>query len=253
MQRDNQYPTVLVRQGAEAAAKAVLVKFTFNNESWVPKGIRRKDRQNDASMDYFHQRDLFTFEDPSLGEIGRHRPNRVDTGTPTVNNAQQVHAGIIRRALRNNGYVLSDLHYFEKKEQGRPSKYVVVADFKPVSPETLERVPELLSGTVEALRALAKTTWNFCHVWENQNGVITVNFVGRMPDQAPRRAIIVRDGALEIDLVEQVMPEEQESELAMNAAFELWQGAGFNPHLTDTNLVAGKVEDAATRGEVSGS
>ncbi|MBX4211679.1 MAG: hypothetical protein KW806_02715, partial [Candidatus Yanofskybacteria bacterium] len=175
-----------------------------------------------------------------------HRPGRVDTGKPTVNNAQHIHAAIIRQALRNNAYIPTDLYWFPQDKAG-VTKCVVVSEFSPVSREAFEKAPEVPRRSLDALRALARTTWNFCHIWENPDGVVTVNFVGRMPEMKPRRAVVIRKGAIEIGLVDALLPEEEESELAMNAAFQLWQGAGINPHITDTKAVAEKVGEAAER------
>ena len=241
--RDNNYGSVLIRKEQNPAAVAVLVKFNFTNKRWIPAGIPEKGRQSDADMDRIHA-DIAatTFENPALGEIGRYRPGRVDTGEATVNNALEAHAGLIRRGLYNNGYVLADLNWFENR-----GKFVVVAAFRPVSPDVT--APKLSEKTVTALRALSTTTWNFCHVWENPNGVVTVNFVGRNPDKKPARSIVIRNGAIEVDLVEALLPEQEEDELAMNAAYALWMGQGFNPHASDTQQVAGKVAEAVSRGE----
>ncbi len=229
--------TITLRKGTEAAAVAVLVKFAFTNGKWIPSEIEEKDRRSDAEMDAYHAELAKSIDKPELGQIGRLRPGRVDTGKATLDNIQVAHAGMIRKGLVSIDYHLTELHKFYHQEK---NKWFVVAAFNPVKPGS--SVPKLSARARDALQKLAEMCWQYMHVWENPNGVVTVNFVGRMPDRKPLRALIVnREGALQVHEVGEISPEQEELEgkmtKARNEAFE----QGVNPKASTTQQIAAQM------------
>jgi len=125
-----------------------------------------------------------------LGEVGRIRPGRVDTGEQVFNNEPMVSAELVRRGLTNIGFGLDDAHWFEKVMPGKQTKYVVCLAFSPKDGPIAEYSRE----TTEAMRSLASTAW-FCHVWLNPNGVVTANFVG-LQNGLAKQALVVRNKTL---------------------------------------------------------
>jgi hypothetical protein len=128
----------------------------------------------------------------NLGEVGRIREGRVDTGTQLYNNEPLVSAELIRRALTNAGFGLDDAHWHTQKKEGRATKFVVSLAFS----ATDAPIAEFDRQTTEAFRELAATAW-FCHVWLNPNGVLTINFVG-IQSNDPLWHLTVRDRAIKL-------------------------------------------------------
>lgn len=125
----------------------------------------------------------------TLGEVGRVRPGRVDTGTQIFNNEPNTGAGFILGELAAAGLNLSsEPHWFEQKREGKTTKYVVVLSFSRSEPMKLE------PKTFGALTELTHTSW-FCHVWLNPNGVATANFVGIQQGE-PKQNLSIEDGEL---------------------------------------------------------
>lgn len=124
-----------------------------------------------------------------LGQVGRVREGRVDTGTPIFNNVANTGAGFLLGALAASGLNLSaDPHWFEQKKAGKATKYVVVLSFSRSEPIKLE--PKIFG----ALTELSHTSW-FHHLWLNPNGVVTANFVGIQQGE-PKQNLAVEDGEL---------------------------------------------------------
>lgn len=125
-----------------------------------------------------------------LGEVGRIRLGRVDTGELIFGNEPMASAELVRRGLTNAGFRLVDAHWFEKvMPAGRPTKYVVNLTY--VKGATIAQHDR---ETTEAMRALASTAW-FCHVWLNPGGVVTANFVG-LQDGSAKQELVVRNKML---------------------------------------------------------
>lgn len=152
-----------------------------------------------------------------MGQVGRVRENRTDTGEHVVDNLQLVQVATLRRGFSNIGMPLKDIHWFTLK--GRPAqtgprgfekavmdKFVVVATFSTDADASVKLAPEV----VEALRALANVTWQWNHTWKNSNGVATINLGGRMPDGRARNAVVVRHRQLTIEPITENVGEEQE-------------------------------------------
>ncbi len=202
---------VLGEADDQNAIGTILVKFTFKKPEMIPAGVPQVDRMPSYQLDVARQLEMFRLGHKQLGEVGRARKNRVDTGTQVIKIERPVHAGILRRGIANNGFRLSHLHWF-KMEDARDTRgqkepaYVVVACFVRGTPEG-----EPTAQQVEALRALANMTWNKLYVWENPNGQpATINFVGRAPNQNPKLSLVVRDGSVVLEDVVEVIPEERE-------------------------------------------
>ncbi|MDD5110030.1 MAG: hypothetical protein PHI63_02330 [Patescibacteria group bacterium] len=175
-------------------ALVFIVKFYFTNPSQIPPGIPQKDRLENSELDAYHAAMMGLLGQEALGTLGRLREGRVDTGICVIQNLPAVQVGVLRRGFANNELRLIDAHWFrlEPREPGRKPKFVVNLTFAQVRHADVV-LPELPRKTVEALRALANTTWAFCHVWDNSPiPVATVNCVGRQPDAKPTNAIVVR-------------------------------------------------------------
>lgn len=202
----------------DGAPDRVLVKYFFTNERHIPAGIPEKGRASDEEMDQRHAVFAIVKGMVDKASVGRIRPGRVDTGQHIFDKLENVQVATLRRGFTNAGYVLVDAHWFwnPPKGQGQQSKAVVCLTFGRV--DDVSQVPDLPRRTLEALRELARTTWQFCHVWNNPNGVATVNLVGRRWDdrnqcyQPPRHALVVRDRTLCAIPVQQEVSESEEEE-----------------------------------------
>ena len=179
---------------------AVLLKFFFTNPAHIPPGIDEKGgRLTNQAMDAYHiEMTKLAGLSEELAKVGRKRRERVDTGEHPVDNLSmtQVDESLFF-GLGGARFYLVNVHWFEQpaRAPGKKSKFVVVLCFNFM--EQVKNLPHLPQEGVEALDALATTTWQFCHVWDNPNGVVTVNMVGRQPDARARHAIVVRVGILQ--------------------------------------------------------
>lgn len=163
--------------GIDLALKTVLVKAYFTNKRWIPEWIPEVTAQDAARRE-----ELSATREP---------------GVNVFENVPMVSAESLRVGLTNNGLRLTGAHYFAKYVPRRQTKWVVVLQFS----RATEGV-ELPRETQEEARSLAKTTWAFCHVWDNPNGLVTVNLVGRQPDSEAQNTVVVRDGHLQVVPVE---------------------------------------------------
>lgn len=195
------------------------MKFGFTNPSHLPHGIPERQIRNgqsgsgivrqprpdqvpvrtgDQVVDQIHQGGKYTGGDQSLGEIGRVREGRVDTGKPVIQNLEKVQVAMIRRGLANISFPLVNIHWFKQVPGGDPRKTrgVVAASFSDQTVTNAQQ-PLVINPEVQAaLRALARVTWGFVHIWQNPNGVVTINCIHRRPDGRPRHALVVRDRTL---------------------------------------------------------
>jgi hypothetical protein len=209
----------------------VLVKFSFTNPDHVPTGIPRgkkvtweKQKLKEAAAAV-----LAYSVDPNLGKLGRFSPGRGDTGVQTENNLQLVQLGIIRRGLTNVGYQLRSVHVFyvapkpDRRDPRRMTmgKHVVELEFvkggfyeEATATEGERAAHKLLNSpeVVEAIRALANTTWQWCHVWDNGrvSNTATVNVGGRLPEGKPIHGIAVRQGRIVSVKLQQSITESEE-------------------------------------------
>ena len=194
------------KNGLDLSGKmGVLVKFAFTNPKHIPAGIRETTMQDERRRKELAGRHLSRIEGDGI-QVQEHRPGQVDTGIPVFQNVPGVHVACIRRGLVNNGFVLTDAHYFMKTAPGRTPKYMVVLVFERGAVQK-----ELPRGTTDALIALANTVWAYAHVWSNPNATVTVNMVGRQPDVQPKNAISTRDGHLVVLPVTAIVEEGEEA------------------------------------------
>ncbi|NUM25941.1 MAG: hypothetical protein HUU49_05015 [Candidatus Buchananbacteria bacterium] len=178
----------------------VIVKFAFTNDKHIPNGIPVKKREADHVVDATHMVSAVQSGQTEEAQIGRHREGRVDTGTPVIQNLGMVQTAMIRRGLVNNGYRLTDAHYFTKPpaQRGHKPKHMVCLTFDREATTSAD-LPE---GTTRALRELANTTWQYAHVWSNPDKTATINLVGRQWDDGagkyrdPENALVVRNHEL---------------------------------------------------------
>lgn len=184
--------------------QTVLVKFFFTNPKHIPWGIpeRKVSDRTQKQIDEFNSFMAEVKGNATLGQVGRRREGRVDTGEQVINNLQFVQLGIIRRGLTNVGFQLRTVDAFFIPQKG---KHVVCLVFQKggfyeeaTATPTEKEAHKLLnsSAIVSALRELANTTWQWCHGWDNSatRKTMTINVGGRLPDAKPRHAIAVRQG-----------------------------------------------------------
>lgn len=172
---------------------AVLLKFFFTNQKHVPQGIPPKEHANYLAIDFKHRQVAKSQDKAELGELGRHREGRVDTGEPVINNLPQVRVGGFVDELLATGFALRTLHWFEQKKVGRPTKYVVVAEFVRGTP-----VEPLSQSLLNDLKYLAFTAVWFCHLWDNSavGNPTTINLVGRDPNAKAKYVLSAKDNTV---------------------------------------------------------
>ena len=170
-------------------------------------------------MDRKHTQEAYQGGYGHLASEGRVREGRVDTGSNFVKNLQLVQAGFITRGLSNIGYQFTQCHWFYRKGDGESSdKYVVVLGYandmacKPEQEKDFVMQPalDLPNKAIGQRRDLASTCWKYCHGWANQDGVITLNFGGRMPKGRAEHAIVVRSRSLTAARITRLVTEENE-------------------------------------------
>lgn len=215
----------------ERAPDRVIVKFFFTNPKHIPPGIPEKGQDPNWLRDAANATWASLHGLANESQVGRVRPGRVDTGQHILDNLPDVQLGLLRRGLNKSDYVLTDVHWFraKAKKPGGQAKFVVCLTFCDIivlanTEAGSQRYKELMKQftqefprpLTEALRALAKTTWQFCHVWLNPDGTSTINLVGRRWDDQnqcylpPRHALVVRERTLRAIPVEVEVPEDQE-------------------------------------------
>lgn len=192
---DGQVPIGEEQVGGRRGVSVFLVKFYFTNSAHLPPGIPGKDRPSNDEMDAYHASIMACLGEQAKNAIGRIREGRIDTGECVIQNAPLVQVGVLRRGFAANRLRLLDAHWFEQeaRQSGHKPKYVVCLTFAEVRSVAGGEFPKLPRATEDALRVLANTTWQFCHVWDNTPiPISTINCVGRQPDAVPRHAIVVR-------------------------------------------------------------
>ncbi|MEK7641407.1 MAG: hypothetical protein AAB365_00250 [Patescibacteria group bacterium] len=198
------------RIGHATNCHTVLAKFYFTNPKHIPPGIPEVTRAESTAIDAAHIRFAYEIKQGQLAQPGRVREGRVDTGVQFINNLHNVHGGCLVRGLcnANIGYFVTHCHWFRLKSDTpqKSDKYVVVLCFSTDSEKKLETG----RATLEARRALASTCWQWLHAYTNPNGVITLNFGGRMPDGKPKNTVVVRNGCLTAAQIIEPVTEEQE-------------------------------------------
>ncbi len=215
--------SVVVRRSvAVNSIKTVMVKFFFTNPAHIPVRLARAKSLRPklaTDSDTFNAIVATGQGRPELAEVGRVRPGRVDTGVQVVDNLQFVQLGLIRRGLTNVGFQLHDAYSFFIPHK---RKHVVVLVFEKgyyeeaTATDEEKRIHNLLNSrdVVEALRALGRTTWQWCHVWDNREirQTATINVGGKLPDEERMNAnaIVVRDGQIiAVDIPVQLQESEE--------------------------------------------
>ena len=201
--------------GVGTSYHTVIVKFLFTNPKWIPAGIPFVSRGTNNLEDNAHFRkavEMFGAKaGQKLGAIGRVREGRVDTGIHIADNIQLSQPAMLRSGLANIGMPLVDSHYFPLKSEDpkKSDKWVVCLSFC-VSQERIE----LPGPTVQAMRELAKTTWQWTHVWANPDGKVTINVGGRLPEGKPRYAMVICNRKFAMARIIEPVTEEQEGNAA---------------------------------------
>ncbi len=184
-----------------AKSPLILMKFYFTNESHVPRGIPQVDRGSSRTRDFAHRAAAIAAGKAELGEVGRVRGDRVDTGTQIFNNLPLTRASKLRKQLAEAGYGLVDAHWMPEVKLERQTKYVVVLGFQHGAPQT----DKLTQEDLDDLDFLAFTAKYYCHCWDNSNlgKPATINFVGREPNPTvqAKYELTVRDGKIVADVV----------------------------------------------------
>lgn len=175
------------------SVNTILVKFFFTNQDHVPRGIPQIDRSTSYGLDFKHRQQAKAAGKDELGELGRHRENRVDTGEPVIKNLPLTRASFLKDQLTKAGFALKSMHWMPQVKLDSQPKYVVVCQF-----ERGTQVGELPAEVLEALDYLSYMARWYCHVWDNSNlgKPATINFVGRNPDAKARYDLVVQDNKI---------------------------------------------------------
>ncbi len=180
--------------------KTILVKYNFTNEKFIPNGIKQVLRTSDKEIDQVHAEIAIKNGQADEAKEGKIRKNRVDTGKLIIDNVQMVQIPNLRVGFANSVDLhLISCHYYIHKKTGSKPKFVVVVEFKKENNE----FQELPRDTEEALRALAKTTWQGVYGYLNKDNV-TLNFNGRKWDDKnlcyfpPQNHLVIRDKKLQV-------------------------------------------------------
>lgn len=133
-----------------------------------------------------------------LGEVGRIRKGRVDTGHHFINNLFGVCADL-RVSLTNCGYSLAKVGRFTKPD----GRIVIQLIFRRGLPT--DKILDIMRGPLQvAMRNLMTSTYQFCHCYNNppMNPIndernATINLVGIMPEGTkPSATLYIKDRAL---------------------------------------------------------
>lgn len=181
-----------------AEIDTILVKFFFTNDKHIPSGVPNLQHPGNEERDAIHasQEKYFGKDgDKSLGAVGRHREDRVDTGEPVIKDLPGTRAGLLQGDLVKAGYTLVGFRWWKQAPKPKPGerprtpKFVVQAAYVKGAPYVAH--PPHITSTMSSLATDA--VW-FCHVWKNPNGVATINFVGRQPDGKMENGLVVAGG-----------------------------------------------------------
>lgn len=189
--------------------EAVLVKWNFTNRNHLPPGIEIRDRVSDTNVDQMTQELAAKADMEHRAQVGRLRPDRVDTGILHYGNRRMTRIGFTRRRLRDAGFYLKDLHAYIHRQEGKMDKFVVVAAFE----RTNDTSVALTSKQREMLELLE--TWTAWTLWAYDNldlkaasgdnprerRIVTINLVqlswlkdqdGRPNGQRPQHMLVLR-------------------------------------------------------------
>lgn len=169
-----------------------LIKFNFTNRHriprWVPYSRRASDKVIDASRS-MAMKNGHGIEGFQLAQVGRVREGRVDTG---VNAKPQNYVKMdqIDPTMRELGNVMTDIHWFRHRREGKVDKLVLVLVYGKGKPFRLYR------REAEDLQFFQESTWQHCHVWVNPEADnITVNLTS-LTDMPARLSVGVNQGSL---------------------------------------------------------
>jgi len=184
----------------------VLLKFFFNNEKWLPVGIRKTNRATDEVVDAGHR----MAELRSVGggskkgfagfaelqeanqrtEKGRLRPARVDTGNNPISNLADTDVMQMQEQLQAAGYILNDVHRYEKpRDKGKAQQVLVLSYSKKGTPFKLHDHQQ------DAINVLLGATW-IANVFDNRTAdTSTINLGTINPDRkVDNRLTITAEG-----------------------------------------------------------
>ena len=146
-------------------AKRVLMKFFVTNPAHIPPGFPKKTPKHHKKQ---------------------------EPGKCAISNLPHTSVARLKRGLARAGYVLVDGHYFQLGNgsgSSKPPKNVICLTFSRQADR--HRSPKLTPADRQVIAGLFKTSWNYVHVNVNPNGLTTVEMLGRIPDSAPKQALIV--------------------------------------------------------------
>jgi hypothetical protein len=173
----------------------VIVSFSLSNRNLVPAGIPDKVARVREAMDVRHVSQALDAGRPELLERGRLMDGLVTTGEQVLAE-QYVTVAEMEKALLAAGYVLADIHWYEKlpspckdKRNFKPkSKFMVNAtlsrlptDYKPILPS----IPDELTAPV----------WGQAYIWQNPDNKSVVTLTARAPHEHPRYSLEVKSGS----------------------------------------------------------
>jgi|GEM_PF-3729231 len=183
----------------------VLVKFFLNEASKgaVPKNLPNTPRKSDRFYDAKHSGAAIRIGKRELGETGRVRKGRVDTGEQAFDPKSMplVCAKLpkLDGTEGEKGWQLTSAHTF-KKDDGNKVQHVVVLTF-----ELLAAPIKLEAETIAGIEALAASAWQLCNVWRNPapaTAPITVNFVGRQVGVKPKHVLLMPPNEIGVEPID---------------------------------------------------
>ncbi|MEN9621706.1 MAG: hypothetical protein RLZZ67_140 [Candidatus Parcubacteria bacterium] len=169
----------------------LLLKFTFTNAKRIPPGIEERKRDSDFTLD------MKRASAHGMQHFGAVRQGRFDNGKPVVEVKNGICARTLRKSLRNTGATPLKAHWFQKTD----GKVVVVLEYALPGHKFWGEPAEFPPATLEAIRALARFSWQFCQIYKNtpqatgkENGTITVNFGGLQPENQAVKNMLEVEG-----------------------------------------------------------
>lgn len=158
--------TAEIIDSEQVQPEVVLAKFFLTNPKWIPEGIKLKNSVKRIVKEI----DRGT---KSEGSFGRFRSERVDTTLPTT-----VYNAKVRRftdELAKEGFVMSDVHYFEI-DKGTYTQYQVVTEWTR-DKDKLEISEKTMEGVDILIKILA---WRECNLFKNERDPVTGKLVWTM-------------------------------------------------------------------------
>ncbi len=158
----------------------ITVKFAFTNSAHVPASIKISNRPPDKVVDKAHADVAKATGLSDLGNKGRHRQGRVDTGIPVIQNLQNVAVHSLIPQLLTMGFNPGDVYAYVKEDRrpGKHTKWYACLELQRIGNDS-QKVPakEDQDEAVKGILKLMNSAWGYLHVWHNPDGTVTINLL----------------------------------------------------------------------------